>query len=340
MPDTPETYPDWSLLATWVTVVESGSVSATSQRLDISQAAVSQRLKLLESTVGAELMDRSTRPAQPTAVGLWLFEQANRLLSQAAEMAEGVRNFSHAKRHVVRFGCVDSFAGTLGPTLIRGLSGESRQILLWSGLTPLLDEQMENRKLDMAVTTSGVAHRPSVKKQPLFSEPYLLVLPRDFEASGLHSLTDLARRLKFIRYSARSVIGSDVDRYLDAAGEKMERTYEFDNTDPMLSLVSEGMGFALSTPLCIWQSRHFLEQLRILPLAALPGTQARSRLPWRRTFYLSYRENEFGKLPGEARNVIGIGVGKLFQKEIGPALKLPVETLWQTAGRPPRGIIS
>lgn len=331
-----DNYPDWSLLATWVAVVESGSVSAASRRLEISQAAVSQRLKLLESNVGADLLDRSTRPAQPTAAGQWLFEHAVRLLGQAGEMVEGVRNFSRAKRRVVRFGCVDSFAGTLGPTLIHGLSGESRQILLWSGLTPLLDEQMENRRLDLAVTTAATSNKPSVKKVELFSEPYLLVLPRDFEPRRIPTLAELAKHLQFIRYSARSVIGRDIDKYVETFGEPIERSYEFDNTDPLLSLVAAGLGFALSTPLCIWQSRHFIPDVRILPLSALARTAVKRDKPPHRTFYLAFREHELGKLPSEARNVIHLGAERIFAKEISPALGLSVDTLWKTPARQDR----
>lgn len=67
-----EDLPDLGLLATWVAVLEASSVSAAAKRLSISQAAVSQRLKLLESALGIELLDRTTRPARPTAAGRWL----------------------------------------------------------------------------------------------------------------------------------------------------------------------------------------------------------------------------------------------------------------------------
>ncbi len=325
------TYPEWDLLATWIAVAESGSVSSAAKLLDISQAAVSQRLKLLEVRMGCDLLDRTTRPARPTPAGERLVEYASRLLAQAGDMVETMRNFSRAKREIVRFGCVDSFAGTLGPTLIHGLSGKSRQIRLWGGLTPLLDEQMKTRQLDLAVTTSSGTGKAPIKKVRLFSEPYVLVLPRQFDLGKTQTLYELGQRTQFIRYSARSVIGHDIDEYLASVDESVERSYEFDNTDPLLSLVSAGLGFALSTPLCIWQSRHFIPDIRVLPLSALPGTFAKSDGPPNRAFYLSYRDQELGKLPGEALSVIRIGIEKLMNKELAPALQLPAKSLWQPA---------
>ena len=82
-----QSYPDWELLASWVAVIESGSVSDAARLLRISQAAVSQRIKQLENRFETPLLDRSTRPAQPTAAGQRLFEHAKELLTRTANCA-------------------------------------------------------------------------------------------------------------------------------------------------------------------------------------------------------------------------------------------------------------
>ena len=329
--NTAETYPEWHTLLTWVAVVEAGSVSGAARLLDISQAAVSQRIKQLELSLSTELLDRSTRPARATPAGELLFEHATRLLAQAGDMIESVRNLSRAKRNIVRFGCVDSFAGTLGPTLIHGLSGASRQIRLWSGITPVLDKQLEDRQLDLVVTTSAQTSKATIKKYSLFSEPYVLIVPKTVDVAQIGSLQQLGKRMQFIRYSARSFIGAEIDRLVEANGIAIERTFEFDNTDPLLSLVTAGIGFAISTPLCIWQSRHFIDKLHTLPLTPFLGTTPKAGVATSRTFYLAAREQEAGKLPSEAREVILMAVERLINKEIAPALGLPPSTLWQSA---------
>lgn len=330
---TTENYPEWSLLLTWVAVVEAASVSGAARLLGFSQAAVSQRIKQLEAAMATELLDRSTRPARPTPAGELLFEHAARLLAQAGDMTESVRNLSRAKRNIVRFGCVDSFAGTLGPTLIHGLSGASRQIRLWSGITPVLDKQLEDRQLDLVVTTSASAGKPTIRKYSLFSEPYVLIVPRSMSMDRIDTLTELGRRTQFIRYSARSFIGAEIDRLVESHGVMIERTYEFDNTDPLLSLVTAGLGFGISTPLCIWQSRHFLDQLRVLPLAPYLGAARADDPALSRTLYLAARQQEVGKLPAEARDVIMMAMERLIQRELAPALGLPPATLWRSLRR-------
>ena len=321
--------PDWELLASWVAVIEAGSVSDAARLLRISQAAVSQRIKQLETIFSTALLDRSTRPAQPTSAGQRLFENAKDLLTRADQMMESVRSVSRAKRMIVRFGCVDSFAATIGPLLIKALSSSSHQIRLWSGITPTLDGLIEGRQLDLAVTTS-VASLPGISRTQLFTERYYAVLPAKFEVDRLTTLLDLSRHLQFIRYSARSVIGQQVDEYLQRSGDALERTCEFDATDPLLSLVASGMGFALTTPLCIWQSRHFLPGIRLVPLSSF-SRQGKPYPELTRTFFLAYRQGELGTLPTEVRDLVRIAVRKQISTEISTQLRLNKDALWTPA---------
>jgi DNA-binding transcriptional LysR family regulator len=246
-------------------------------------------------------------------------------------MMESVRSVSRAKRMIVRFGCVDSFAATIGPLLIKALSSSSHQIRLWSGITPTLDGLIEGRQLDLAVTTS-VTSLPGISRSQLFTERYYAVLPAKFDIDRLGSLLDLSRHLPFIRYSARSVIGQQVDEYLQRTGDALERTCEFDATDPLLSLVASGMGFALTTPLCIWQSRHFIPDIRVVPLTAF-SRQGRPYPELTRTFFLAYRQGELGTLPSEVRDLVRIAVRKHISVEISAQLGLPKDVLWT----PPEG---
>lgn len=318
--------PDWELLASWVAVIETGSVSDAARLLRISQAAVSQRIKQLEIIFSTSLLDRSTRPAQPTAAGQRLFENAKDLLTRADQMMESVRNVSRAKRMIVRFGCVDSFAATVGPLLIKALSSSSHQIRLWSGITPTLEGLIEGRQLDLAVTT-GVSPLPAISRSQLFTERYYVVVPATFEVNKLGSLLDLSRHLPFIRYSARSLIGQQIDEYLQKSGDALERTCEFDATDPLLSLIASGMGFALTTPLCIWQSRQFIPGIRVVPLPSF-SRQGRPYPEMSRTFYLAYRQGELGTLPNEVRDLIRIAVRKQISTEISAHLQLQKDVLW------------
>ncbi|WP_414441253.1 LysR family transcriptional regulator [Burkholderia sp. 22PA0106] len=311
----PQRYPEWEPLLTWVTLIQTGSFADTSRKLGISQAAVSQRIKLLEEIMGTLLLDRTSRPARPTPAGDRLFEHASGLLRGADQMMEAVRRISRSRRPVVRIGCVDSFAATGGPIIIRALSSVAHQIRLWSGSADLLQQELEQRQVDIAITPVGGPATAGIRRVKLFSEAFVAVLPASAETGQPGSLAELARTLPLIRYSARSNNGRAIEAYLGANGDAIENTCEFDTTEPLLSMVGSGLGFALTTPLCIWQARHHIPQLRVLPLGAF----RRKDKPYpdlSRTFYLLYRENDLGPLADELRGLIV----QAFTRQVIPAV--------------------
>lgn len=315
--------PDLRALETFVTVCEANSMVLAAERLGLSQSAVSQAIKSLEEDLGLQLMDREVRPARPTHAGHVLHEVAARLLSQARAAMDQVRASARQELAQIRLGCVDSFAATVGPQLIRAMAGQARQIQMWSGLTPTLAGQMQARELDMVICTDAGVQDPRVVQRLLFSESWVAVYPKDHPVPPLHTLQALsaaAGALPLIRYSQRSVIGQQIERYLRHVGVQAPRCYEFDATDPLLSLVASGLGWALSTPLCLWQSRQYLDAVQVIPLPP-------ARLGQRQFFLLS-REGEWAGLDDDVVRV----TREVIRRDTAPAIRhclsaLPVSVL-------------
>jgi DNA-binding transcriptional LysR family regulator len=68
-------------------VVEAGSFSAAALRLGIAKSAVSKHVSLLEKSIGARLLNRTTRGLSLTDVGETYYESCNRII-EAAEAAQ------------------------------------------------------------------------------------------------------------------------------------------------------------------------------------------------------------------------------------------------------------
>ncbi len=313
--------PDLRALEAFVTVCDVGSMAGAAQRLGVSQSAVSQLVRALEHDQGVQLFDRDVRPAQPTRAGRVLQGLAEELLSQARAMSEQLRGAARHEHQQIRLGCVDSFAATVGPELIRALSGSARQMQLWSGLTPGLSAQLQARELDLAICTETTVDDARIVQRPLLSEAWVAVFPkgkRQSPQAPLDAVRDLKTRvgdLPLIRYSQRSVIGQQIDRFLGHVGMQPARRYEFDATDPLLSLVAAGLGWAITTPLCLWQSRAWLSQVQVLPLPA-------TRLG-RREFFLLCREAEWGGFADEVARL----THRVLEHDTLPALRKLIPAL-------------
>lgn len=283
---------DLRALQAFVAVCETGSMTAGARQLGVSQSAVSQSVSALERELGASLFDRDSRPPRPNIAGRALLEMAGPLLEHAHMVSTRLGDATLSGTLPIRLGCVDSFAATVGPELIRAVSGSARQIALWSGLTPGLAKQLHDRDVDMTVCTQTVLNDARIVEIPLFSEAFVAVVARGWLDGHAHAdWRTLAQELPLIRYTARSVIGQQVERFARHLGIESPRRYEFDATDPLLSLVTAKLGFAISTPLCLWQARHYLNDIDVLPLPS-------SRLA-RRDFFLLHRQGEWDAFAGE-----------------------------------------
>ena len=140
----------------------------------------------------------------------------------------------------------------------------------------------------------------------------MAVFPKAHPVRPLASVRELAELpggLPLIRYSQRSVIGQQIERFLRHAGVQAPRACEFDATDPLLSLVASGLGWAISTPLCLWQSRHHLDAVQVVPLPP-------ARLGQRHFFLLS-REGEWSGLDDEVARV----TREVIRRDTAPSIR-------------------
>jgi len=249
-------------------VAVTGSMTAAARRLGTTQSAVSQAVRLLEDHLGVRLVDRSQRPLRLTAPGNLLSRRAERLIEESELLTAAVREASALPEF--RVGLVDSVAGTLGPELIRRFMDEIATITLWAGLTPPLIHALTNRQLDVVIAAEPLGVDESFRRWRLLREPFVVVVPAALEDDcRTLPLATLAARHPLIRYSARSSLGFQVDLHLRRCGVTALRRVELDSSDTLFAMVAAGVGWAITTPLCVMQARR-TDGVAFLPLPG-PG---------------------------------------------------------------------
>lgn len=92
---------DWALVNSFLAVAETGSLSAASRVLELTQPTVGRQIKQMEAALGFALFDRQPRGLKPTEKGL-------ELLVSARAMREGARQFALAAA-----GASDQLSGTV-----------------------------------------------------------------------------------------------------------------------------------------------------------------------------------------------------------------------------------
>jgi DNA-binding transcriptional LysR family regulator len=274
---------DLRSLEVFVHVCDSGSMTAAAARLGTTQSAVSRTVSQLERGLDAALLDRETRPLRPTPAGRVLLGHASGMLAAADRARAEVRTAAESPLPMLRLGLVDSVAGTLGPSLIHSLRRDLEEVRVWSGLSRPLATALLARELDLLVSADPLESLGELRVERLFREPFLLALPRGARGPAAPDVGELARSLPLVRYSLRSVTGAQVERYLHSLRVEVPRRMEFDASDSVVAMVQEGLGWAITTPLCLLQGHADFRRLRLHPL---PRGAAR------RALFLASRDGE------------------------------------------------
>jgi DNA-binding transcriptional LysR family regulator len=257
---------DWRALSDFVTVVESGTMSAAASRLDLTQSAISKAMLELESDLETQLIDRSVRPVRLTRAGALLYESASRILNDVRRLRGSVRFSSEGKLPNLRVGIVESIMVT-GPALIRALQKLSTEVQIVTGLTPELSRRLTQRELDVLLTSDPMDQIENIVQRTLFREPFVLVLPS--ASSGIAanaSLKTVVETMPLVRYTTRSIIGVAIERQLRRTGFEPPKFLEFDHSTSVLDMVSAGLGCAITTLLCVLQSKIDLDTIQIRPM--------------------------------------------------------------------------
>lgn len=282
---------DLHALRVFLAVADTGNMTVAAARQGLTQSAVSQLIRQLEECMGAVLVDRSQRPVGLTATGRVLQRHAQAIISDAEALEIAVRHAGSNKVQELNIGVVDSFASTVGPSLIKSLLKTTATHLSFrSGLAHDHAEGLLSRNLDFIITSDSLDDVDGLERYVIMSEPFLLLLPERLGTtiSDLQDLKKLATEHSLIRFSARSQIGVQIERHLRRLGVKAARLLEVDATDTLVAMISAGLGWAIATPFCLLQAGGRAKGVKAFPFPAAG---------FNRQLHLITRSGEYGDLP-------------------------------------------
>src|SRR5258706_7568936 len=110
-------------IAAFLAIVEAESVSGAGRELNLSKSVVSERLVELERSLGAHLVQRTTRKMSLTEDGLAFLERARRIMRDATEAAAEIAERRGALVGPLRMSATVSVrCPHLGPAIYRFLA--------------------------------------------------------------------------------------------------------------------------------------------------------------------------------------------------------------------------
>jgi DNA-binding transcriptional LysR family regulator len=277
---------DLLALRTFAVVCELRSLTDAARHLGTTQAAVSQRLKKLETQLRAHLVDRDLRPLAPTPAGQVLLEGACRIFAEVAQIEVALLDRNRLPLPELRLGITDSLSSALVPSLVNAVKDSVNQLAVRVDSSAALCKMLVQRELHSVISSDPLSERDDIERHELCREPMVLVrrageVPASDEPE---TLKRLAANQPFIRYSPISPLAQQIETHLRRLRLAPPRNLEFNASEGILEMVRHGLGWTITTPLCLVQSRVDLTQLSICKLPF--GEMSRS-----------IRRDELGALP-------------------------------------------
>lgn len=234
---------DIRFLESFLTVAECGSVAEAARRLNLTPAAVAQRLRALEQELGRPLVSRIGRTVRPTVAGMAVQQHAPDLVRAVRDLRAVAAGNMPAGQ--LRIGCTQTALTGQIPTIIAMLSERWPEIEYFfkPGSSVDLYHSVLAEDLDAAL----IIHPPfplpkTLRWQTLRHEPLLLLVPENLHVSDIHA-TICSQ--PFIRYDRNQWGGQIVDRYLRQNNLKVREWVELDALDSIAALVNRGLGVAI-----------------------------------------------------------------------------------------------
>ena len=141
---------DWNLIRSFVTVAETGSLSAAARRLDASQPTLGRHVSELEQALGVTLFRRGRRGYELTEAGAVLYERGRTVSDEAAAFSRLALGSVEAIEGTVRLAASDVVAAYVLPDIVARLGVEEPGI----EIEIVASNQVENllrRDADIAI---------------------------------------------------------------------------------------------------------------------------------------------------------------------------------------------
>lgn len=226
-------------------VAELGSFSAAAEKEALSQPAVSQQIRALETFFGVRLIERSGRHMRPTEAGRAVLAGAGRIRDEVEAMQEAVQPFRVGRAGRVRIGTGATACIYLLPSILGALKRRMPGLdcTVRTGNSPEIRRLVEENALDLGLVTLPAPGR-SLEVTPIFDEDLVAVCPATEAPAEPMTAAALAAR-PLVLYEDAGHTRLLIDGWFAAAGLQPKPVMELGSVEAIKEIVGAGLGWSV-----------------------------------------------------------------------------------------------
>lgn len=251
---------DYLGLEAFVAVAELGSFSRAAQRLNLTQTALSHRIRKIEEDLGTRLLVRTSREVSLTMAGQALLPQVRGRLETLAELYGTVRNSGREAMRKVVFASVPTIAGYYLAGLMQTFSeaNQGLSVILLDQPAAAVVSTVQRGEAEFGITITG-ATPWDIESEYLCTEPYVLLVNRNHRLAGRRSVRreDLLGE-PLVRIRTQSTNRQLIEDSLGSVSRELDWRFEVQNAATAMNLVAAGTAITVLPRLTMYQAPHQL----------------------------------------------------------------------------------
>lgn len=238
---------EFNSLKAFIAVAESASFTEASERLFLTQPAVSKRIAALELELGAPLFDRIGRTVTLTEAGETLLPRARRILDEVKESRQAISNLSGEVSGELSFGTSHHIGLHRLPPILRAFNQAHPQVELDIHFYDSEDacREVAHGNLALALITLPSELEGPLQQLVVWDDPLAVIVAHDHPlAGGRTTLSELIEQPAILPAKntyTRQLIDEALKQYEVVADVRLSTNY----LETIKMMVSVGLGWSI-----------------------------------------------------------------------------------------------
>lgn len=259
------------LLQVFRQVAQSGSISAASRLLHLTQPTVSLQLKKLSEVIGEPLLDYQQHKLQLTAAGELLYLAVQDIDDRLAEFQQQLKHQRSGNSGAISLAVVNT-AQYLLPTILAAFDQAypAVQVTLHIGNRARILERFEQQQ-DHFYLFSHPPRGENVSAKSIVPNPLYIVAPPTHWAAAQQSLQfSQLKQERFILREPGSATRMAFDAWLSSQAIELQHSMQMETNEAIRLSVIAGLGLAVLSAHTLPKVNLLQQQLVVLPVKGFP----------------------------------------------------------------------
>lgn len=254
-------------LSLFIDVVQQGSFTKAAALHNMDNSSLSKQIKKLESELGVQLLNRSTRSFSLTSAGEEILEQAHTLMNTLGDVQSIADSYQAKPKGRIRI----TAPMHIGQEILQPVISHFMRNYPDVEVVHLMDDKRSNiigEKFDVAFRLGRLDDSSLIAKKIADIRPVILASESFLEQHGEPTTPEELSALPSVVYSNGSILIDSV-RINDAPGShqyfnhKMNGRYKVNDVRTLLSALQDGLGYATISSSNLGCS---IEEMKLKPL--------------------------------------------------------------------------